>query len=305
MEQHTKNESPIGMGPGIAGRYGGLPDEFSNLDESKVVILPVPFDKTTTYQKGSDLGPDALIEASRNMELYDIETDSEVYQIGIHTAPAIRCNTCEEMVAEVEKKVAEQLKMGKFVVTVGGEHSISPAPIRAYAKRYPGMSVLQLDAHADLQPAYEGNPLSHASAMSRVKEIPGVSKLVAVGIRSMSSDEVKFMDQSLTYFSHNIWDQEDWMESVVNALSHEVYVTLDLDVFDPSIMPSTGTPEPGGLGWYQVLRLLKLISLKKKIVGFDIVELCPKASDKSPDFLAAKLIYKMLSYIYAKTLTTG
>jgi agmatinase len=305
MEQHTNNELPVGMGHGVAGRYGGLPEEFSNLDTSKIVILPVPFDKTTTYQKGSDLGPEALIEASRNMELYDIETDCEVYQLGIHTAPPAPCSSSEEMIAGVQTIVAELLKKDKFVVTIGGEHSISPAPIRAYAERFPGMSVLQLDAHADLQPAYEGNPLSHASAMSRVKENRNVANLVAVGIRSMSIDELKFMEPSLTYFAHDIWEGEDWMERVVGALSDKVYITLDLDVFDPSIMPSTGTPEPGGLGWYQVLRLLKLVSMKKTVVGFDIVELCPKAGDKSPDFLAAKLIYKMLSYIFAKNLIKG
>lgn len=296
------NKSPVGMGHGVAGRYAGLPDEFANLDTAKIVILPVPFDKTTTYQKGSDLGPEAIIEASRNLELFDIETGTEVYQVGIHTAQAVACPTSESMIANVEQNVAAFLNKDKFVVTLGGEHSISPAPIRAHAARYPGLSILQLDAHADLQPAYEGNPLSHASAMSRVKEIPTVSSLVAVGIRSMSSDELEFMDRKLTYFCHEIWDKEDWIENVVNNLSDEVYVTLDLDVFDPSIMPSTGTPEPGGLNWYQVLRLLKEVAKRKTIVGFDIVELCPKQSDKSPDFLAAKLIYKILSYIFAPIL---
>lgn len=290
----------IGMGHGVAGRYGGLPDEFSNLDTAKIVIVPVPFDKTTTYQKGSDKGPEALIEASRNLELYDIETGFEVYELGIHTAKPIVSQTSEAMIANVEKTVEHFLNMGKFVVTIGGEHSISPAPIRAYAKHYPGLSVLQLDAHADLQPAYEDNPLSHASAMSRVKEIPSVSALVAVGIRSMSSDEVEHMDKKLTYFAHDIWNQNNWIDSVVNSLSDEVYITLDLDVFDPSILPSTGTPEPGGLQWYPVLRLLKEVSTKKKIVGFDIVELCPNPNDKSSDFLAAKLVYKILSYIFAQ-----
>lgn len=298
-------ESTVGMGHGVAGRYAGLPDEFASLDAAKIVLVPVPFDKTTTYQKGSDLGPEALIEASRNLELYDIETDFAVYELGIHTAKAVSCPTSEAMIANTYENVANFLKKDKFVVTIGGEHSISPAPIRAHAERHPGLSVLQLDAHADLQPAYEGNPLSHASAMSRVKEIPTVSKLVAVGIRSMSSDELEFMDKQLTYFCHEIWDKEDWINSVVNNLTDEVYVTLDLDVFDPSIIPSTGTPEPGGLGWYQILRLLKAVATKRKIVGFDIVELCPKDADKSPDFLAAKLIYKMLSYIFAPNPTTG
>lgn len=298
-------ELPVGMGHGVEGRYAGLPDDLSSLDAAKIVLLPVPFDKTTTYQKGSDFGPEAIIEASRNLELYDIETDFEVYELGIHTAKPIACNTSEEMLNNTYRTVADFLEKDKFVVTIGGEHSISPAPIKAHAERYPGLSVLQLDAHADLQPAYEGNPLSHASAMSRVKEIPAVSALVAVGIRSMSSNELEFMDKKLTYFCHEIWNKEDWINSVVDNLSDEVYITLDLDVFDPSIIPSTGTPEPGGLGWYQVLRLIKQVAAKKTIVGFDIVELCPKPSDKSPDFLAAKLIYKILSYIYAPNTITG
>lgn len=292
-------ESPVGIGHGVAGRYAGLPDEFASLETAKIVLIPVPFDKTTTYQKGSDLGPEALIEASRNLELYDIETNFEVYELGIHTDKPISCPTSEVMIANVYQRVKELLKQNKFIVTIGGEHSISPAPIRAHAEKYPGLSVLQLDAHADLQPAYEGNPLSHASAMSRVKEIPTVSNLVAVGIRSMSSDELKFMDQKFTYFAHHIWDREDWIEQVIENLAEEVYVTLDLDVFDPSLIPSTGTPEPGGIGWYPILKLLKKVAVKKKIIGFDIVELCPKVSDKSPDFLAAKLVYKILSYIFA------
>ncbi len=298
-------ESPVGMGLGVAGRYAGLPNEFSDLEAAKIVLLPVPFDKTTTYQKGSDLGPVALIEASRNLELYDIETEFEVYKVGIHTAEPVSCETSEEMVANVYNSVAQFLKLNKFVVTVGGEHSISPAPIRAYAEKYPGLSILQLDAHADLQPAYDGNPLSHASAMSRVKEIPEVANLIAVGIRSMSNDEVEFMDKQLTYFAHDIWDKEAWMDQVVEKLADNVYVTLDLDVFDPSTMPSTGTPEPGGLGWYSILKILKKVAGKRNIVGFDIVELCPSSTDKSPDFLAAKLIYKILSYIFVPHPTTG
>lgn len=298
-------DSPVGMGHGVAGRFAGLPDEFANLQYAKIVLLPVPFDKTTTYQKGSDLGPEALIEASRNLELYDIETNFEVYEEGIHTAEPVSCPTSEAMIANVYHSVSNFLKDGKFVVTVGGEHSISPAPIRAYAEKYPGLSVLQLDAHADLQPAYEGNPLSHASAMSRVKEIPNVSNLVAVGIRSMSVDELEFMDKNLTYFAHDIWDNEDWMDQVVGNLADTVYVTLDLDVLDPSLLPSTGTPEPGGLEWYPMLKLLKKVAAAKKIVGFDIVELCPKSTDKSSDFLAAKLIYKMLSYVFVPHNSTG
>lgn len=291
-------EAPVGMGHGIAGRYAGLPNEFAGL-ESKIVILPVPFDKTTTYQKGSDLGPEALIEASRNLELYDIETDFEVYKLGIHTAKPLDCPTSEAMISNLYTTTSGFLKQNKFVVTVGGEHSISPAAIRAHAEKYPKLSVLQLDAHADLQPAYEGNLLSHASAMSRVKEIPSVANLIAVGIRSMSNDELEYMDKKNTFFAHEIWDNEDWMEEVIEKLNENIYLTLDLDVFDPSFIPSTGTPEPGGMGWYPILKLLKKIVARKKIIGCDIVELCPNPHDKSSDFFAAKLIYKILSYIFS------
>lgn len=285
-------------GTGIAGRFGGLPDEFAG-ENGKVVLVPVPFDLTTTYVKGSDKGPDALIEASRNMELYDIETGYEVFHVGIHTGKPVVAKTSKKMIEQTQKRVEELLKKDKFVVTLGGEHAISQAPIRAHAKKHPGMSVLQLDAHADLQPAYEGDPLSHASVMSRVKEIPGLGPIVAVGIRSMSIEEVPYADKSLTHYAHDIHGNDKWIDKVISSLGKEVYITLDLDVFDSSIMPSTGTPEPGGLDWQQVTRLLKRVAKEKKIVGFDIVELCPNPKNKSPDFLAAKLLYKMLSYIFA------
>lgn len=297
-KKHPGSPYSIGTGTGVAGNFGGLPESYSSLDNAKVVILPVPYDGTSTYQKGADKGPAALIEASRNMELYDIETDSEVYTVGIHTAKAIEEQTTQGMLDKLYQQVASYLQQGKFVVTIGGEHSISQAPIRAHAERYPGLSVLQLDAHADLQPAYEGDPLSHASVMARVREIPSVSSVTAVGIRSMSSDELPGLKGQHTYFAQDLWLREDWIDDVVASLEEEVYITLDLDVFDPAIMPSTGTPEPGGLGWYQTLHLLKKVADHRRIVGIDIVELCPADNNKAPDFLAAKLVYKILSYIF-------
>lgn len=293
-----KQDLPVGQGHGLEGRYGGLPDEFSTLQNSKVVILPVPFDLTTTYQHGTEKGPAALIEASRNLELYDIETDSSVYRVGIHTAEGVAAASSKEMHKSLYQRTADYLAQGKFVVSLGGEHSISYSPIKAHAERYPGLTVLQIDAHADLQEAYEGDPWSHASVMARVREIPQVSSITAVGIRSMSEEEARVSDKKKTIYGHELDPSNAWIERVVNQLGEQVYITFDLDGFDSSLMPSTGTPEPGGLGWNQAMALLKRVAEKKTIVGFDVVELCPSSSTIAPDFLAAKLVYKILSYHY-------
>jgi agmatinase len=286
------------QGHGIPNNFGGLSDGFS-IDSKQIVVLPVPFDKTTTYQQGADLGPAALIEASRNLELYDIETDSEVYRRGIYTAPMIEEENSLDMLRVAYEEALRFLRMGKFVVTLGGEHSISAAPIRAHAEFCGPLSVLQFDAHADLADAYEGNPLSHASVMARVKEISHVERIVAVGIRSMSAEEKKTVNRENTFFAHDLHDNDHWMEKVIGRLTDRVYVTFDLDAFDSSLMPSTGTPEPGGLFWHQATKLLKKVAQKKQIVGFDIVELSPLPGLKAPDFLSAKLLYKLLSYIFA------
>jgi agmatinase len=290
------SDFPIGQGHGVKGRYGGLPDEFSDFLTSRVIIVPVPFDLTTTYQHGTEKGPAALIEASRHMELYDIETNSTIYQIGIHTSPAIKSSSSKQMQEEVYRRTAEYLSNKKFVVTLGGEHSISFAPIKAHAEHFPGLSILQIDAHADLQDAYEGNPWSHASVMARVKELPQISSIVAVGIRSMSQEEAQVVDKEKTFFGHELDALGVWIDKVINQLSDRVYITFDLDGFDSSLMPSTGTPEPGGLQWNQTMSLLKQVAAKKNIVGFDVVELCPSPSNLAPDYLAAKLLYKILSY---------
>ncbi len=286
----------IGEGHGKKGRYCGLPDPYGSKNHSKIALLPVHFDKTTTYGKGADKGPAALIEASRHLELYDIETDSQVYLEGIYTAPPIKPKTTKQMLDTVYRRTKELLDQGKFVVTLGGEHSISYAPIRAHAERHKKITVLQFDAHADLVEAYEGNPWSHASAMARVKELEGVDRIVSVGIRSMSHSEQIHLDRPNTFFAHEIMQDPQWMDRVIERLSGLVYITFDLDVFDPSIMPSTGTPEPGGLFWYDILKLLRRVIETKKLVGFDLVELLPKAVDRAPDFLAAKLVYKILSF---------
>lgn len=286
----------IGQGHGIAGRYAGLPDPFGNNEFSQIVILPIPFDKTSTYQKGSDKGPEALIEASRNMELYDIETHSEVYKKGIYTDLPIIAETSDQMLFLAYSKAKEWILKDKFLVTLGGEHSVSYAPIKAHAEHYEKLTVLQLDAHADLQPSYEGNLWSHASIMSRIKEIRQIQSIVSVGIRSMSSEELPFLDREQTFFAHEL--EGEWIDRVLQKLSGPIYITFDLDVFDSSFMPSTGTPEPGGLSWNSCMNLLKKVMYEKNVVGFDVVELCPNSSNIAPDYLAAKLIYKMLSYKY-------
>jgi len=278
--------------------FGDLPKEKSKMETAKIVILPVPYDGTSTWGKGADKGPEAIIEASANMELYDIETGSEVYKKNIFTAkPIIEKGAPEIMVKKVKQAVSELLNKNKFVVSLGGEHSITAGPVSAYKEKYKNLSVLQLDAHSDLRPEYLGSKYNHASVMSRVREI---CPIVQVGIRSMDIIEKKFIDKNRVFFAQNIYNRTDWMEKAISKLTARVYITIDLDVFDPSILPSTGTPEPGGLGWYQVLEFLKKVNRKKEIVGFDIVELAPNKNEKSSDFLAAKLVYKLLSYKFGK-----
>jgi len=274
--------------------FGALPEKYSALENAEVVIIPVPYDRTSTWLKGADKGPAAVIEASANMELYDIETDSEVYRKGIFTDKPIECDgPPEEMIDAVAVKAAHYLEKGKFIVVVGGEHSVSIGSIKAHAERYKKLTILQLDAHADLRPEYNGSKYNHACVMARAKELASV---VQVGIRSMDSSEKEFMKSENVFFAEDIYKDHRWFTKAISKLTAKVYITIDLDVFDPSIMPSTGTPEPGGLFWYDCLAFLKEVFDKKNVVGFDIVELCPNDNNKAPDFLAAKLIYKLLSY---------
>jgi len=278
--------------------YGGLDAGFTAIEKAKIVVLPVPYDETSTWGKGADLGPDAILEASANMELYDIETDSEVYKQGIFTAdPVIEKSSPEAMVDAVHQKCLEYLKMKKFVVGIGGEHSVTPGFVRGYFDIFPDMCVLQLDAHTDLRPDYEGTPYNHACAMARVRELCPV---IHVGIRSMDTVEKPFLVKENLFLAEDIYDNDWWMDKAIERLNKNVFITIDLDVFDPSIMPSTGTPEPGGLFWYQVIKFLKKVNENRNIIGFDVVELAPAPGEKSSDFLASKLIYKLLSYKFQK-----
>lgn len=280
----------------VKTNYGDLPKENSTYKTAKIAILPVPYDGTSTWVKGADKGPAAIIEASANMELYDIETDSEVYKQGIFTdKPISEKSSPEKMASKVKRAVAKHLRENKFMVLLGGEHSVSIGAIQAHQEKYPEMCVLQLDAHTDLREKYLGSKYSHACVMARAREL---CPIVQAGIRSMDAGETKNLDKSRVFFAENIVGRSCWQDKVIAKLNKKVYITIDLDAFDPSILPSTGTPEPGGLDWYEVLALLKKISEQKEIVGFDVVELCPNKNEKSSDFLAAKLVYKLLSYIF-------
>lgn len=274
--------------------FGDLPVAYSNKEKSGIVILPVPYDETSTWMKGADSGPRALIEASRNMELYDTETGGEVYHRGIFTdIPLEVPSQAELMVNHVYQAVSEWMKQGKFVVTLGGEHSVSIGAAKAHHMQYPDLSVLQLDAHTDLRQDYQGSAYNHACTMARIREFCPITQ---VGIRSMDIEEKKYIDPARVFFQERIHYQANWMQDVLGTLSGKVYITIDLDVLDPSIMPSTGTPEPGGMDWYTILALIKMVAENRELVGFDVVELCPSKHNRAPDFLAAKLVYKVLGY---------
>ncbi|MDD5508042.1 MAG: agmatinase [Bacteroidales bacterium] len=276
--------------------FADIPDELASYEKARIVVLPVPYDETSTWIKGADKGPDAIITASCNMELYDIETDSQVFERGIFLARPIRhTDDPKRMVSAVYEKVKHYIDEEKFLVMLGGEHSVTIGSVIAFAERFNELCVLQLDAHTDLRHEYLNSIYNHACVMARVRELCPV---IQVGIRSMDITETPLLVKENLFLAENIVNRTDWMEQVVSRLSKNVYITIDLDVFDPSIMPSTGTPEPGGLLWYQVIDLLRLVATKRHIVGCDVVELCPNEINKAPDFLAAKLIYKLLSYKY-------
>jgi len=274
--------------------YAGIPADYAKLETANIVLVPVPYDGTSTWQKGADQGPRAFLEASENMELYDIETDSEVYKQGIFLSEPIEENSSPEaMVQAVHRTIKDYIKRNKFVTLFGGEHSVSIGAIRAFNECFSDLTVLHIDAHADLRNTYEGSACNHACA---VYEASQNTNLIQVGTRSMDASELTVMYQENVYFAHEIMEEDSWMDSAIDSMTNNVYITLDLDAFDPSILPATGTPEPGGLGWYQMLDFLNRVFAEKNVVGFDIVELCPNEIDKSSDFLAAKLYYKMLSY---------
>ncbi len=281
--------------------FGGIEEkEFSDYESSQVLIFPVSYEGTVSYGGGTGAGAMAIVDASRNMELYEEETDAEVYKIGIHTlAEFAPRETPEAMMNALYEETKNLLKAGKFVCMLGGEHSVSAPVIRAHAEKFHNISILQIDAHADLRDEYDGTPHSHASIMARsVKDlkIPAVQ----VGIRSLSSEEALSLSEIPTkiYWARDIVGRTDWIDSAIENLTENVYLTIDIDGLDPSLVPTTGTPEPGGLGWYEVLTLIRKLAEKRRIVGMDLVEFAKTDSSDAPAFLCAKLVYKTLAYIY-------
>ena len=277
--------------------YAGIPAENATYENSKVVLVTVPYDGTSTWGKGADKGPELFLDASENMELYDIETDSEPYLQGVYRAGEVSENsTPEKMVEAVYQKTKELVKdREKLFTLIGGEHSVSIGSIRAVGEEYKQLTVLQLDAHTDLRPEYQGSKNNHACAVFEANQ---KHKLVQVGIRSMDAEEKQYLPPKRVFFAHEIAKNEDWIKDVLDKVTGNVYITIDLDAFDPSIAPSTGTPEPGGLQWYPTLKLLRKVFKKCNVVAFDIVELMDSPAAKPTAFLAAKLYYKMLAYYH-------
>jgi agmatinase len=265
---------------------------------SRIVLLPVPYDETSTWMKGADKAPDAIMEASVNLEFYDIETDSEAYKKGIFTLePLTEKSSPEALVNSVHDKVLFLLSEKKYPVIIGGNHTVSIGSVNAFAETFKDLSVLQLDAHTDLRQVYEGSKFNHACAMARVRE---VAPVVQVGIRSMSAEELDFAESERIFFAHKLYYDKSLYNKAIDLLSEDVYITIDLDVFDPSLIPSTGTPEPGGPEYFEIMHFLREVVRRKNVVGFDIVELCPSPINKTSGFIAAKIIYQLLSYIFAK-----
>ena len=265
--------------------------------ESEIIIVPVPYDETSTWMKGADKGPDAILEASVNLEFYDVETSSEAHLKGIFTMnPILQKETPEKLVEDVYYRILSLLADNKFPVLLGGNHTVSIGSIQAFSEFFNDITVLQLDAHGDLRQEYEGSALNHACVMARAREFAPV---VQVGIRSMSAEELPYVEGDRIFYAHQLYYDKKLYGKAMEKLTDNVYITIDLDLFDPSIMPSTGTPEPGGPDYYEIIHFLRDVIREKNVVGFDIVELCPSVTNKAPDFIAAKIIYQLLSYRFA------
>ncbi len=280
----------------------GLPAPYSDYDAARFVVLPVPYDSTTSFRTGTRDGPAAIIEASKQVELFDEELEAEYYQAGIATLDPVMPNMAgpAAMHEDLFKIARGIIRDGKFLLALGGEHSISSALVRAVLNRHKKLSVLQIDAHCDLRDSYEGTPYSHACVMRRILDL-GAS-IVPVGIRNISLEEHRFLKRSKIRLltARECHMDNNWMDRTLAALGDTVYVTIDIDGFDPGHAPGTGTPEPGGLHWYDVTALLRLVAAEKTIVGADIVEVIPIPGQAVTEFLAARLAYKLVSYVQRK-----
>lgn len=279
----------------------GLPSEFAEFEKSEFVILPVSYEQTTTYQKGTKHAPQAIIAASQEVETFDEELKFEACKAGICTQNQMEITTLgpQKMLEKIYQATKELVNKGKKVVMVGGEHTVSIGAVKAFCEKYPDLSVLQMDAHADLRDRYQENRFSHACVMRRIGEL---SHFVGVGIRNLSEEEHEFIQKNKpdVFLAQELRNFNRWKEKVLGKVGSDVYLTFDLDFFDPSIMPAVGTPEPGGLLWFETLDFLKKLVYERNLVGFDVVELCPIPGLVAPDFLAARLIYKIIGYMVNK-----
>jgi len=277
--------------------FAGLEPPHSNLQQARTVILPVPYDSTSEWRSGSRHGPQAIIDASQYLELYDLELDREIYKVGISTLPKVEplLSSPQDMIDRVYQVVKGLIQKEKFVVLLGGEHSLSLGAVRAFKEAFPGLSVLQLDAHADLRDEYLGTKYSQACVMRRIFELCTISQ---VGVRSLSWEEKQFLTQNKLkpFYMSDLASNTASIDQIVDSLSENVYVTIDVDVLDPSIMPAVGTPEPDGMSWRQVLDIIESVALRKHVVGFDLMEFCPAEGPGSCAFLLAKLAYKLIGY---------
>jgi agmatinase len=282
--------------------FGGALPEQRSFDDSAIVILPVPVDRTTSYVGGTRNGPREILQASSHMELWDEEVGTDIHRHGIFTLPEMELPFGElaDVLAEIKRVAQEIVRRDKFLVTLGGEHSITPPLVSAAAAKYPGLSVLQIDAHADLRNSYMGTPHNHACAIRRTLEYARVTQ---VGIRSLSTEEAEAVPNLSTTIFYDVKMRENpsWIDAVVETLGDAVYITIDVDGMDPAIMPATGTPEPGGLSWYEMLSLLRKTVERRNVVALDVVELSPLPGVIAPNFLCAKLIYKVLTYRFGLT----
>ena len=277
--------------------FGGALPEPRAFDEAAAVVLPIPFDRTTSYVSGTRHGPREILLASAQVELWDEEVGVDVHSRGIATLPEMDLPfaTMDAAMAEIRRVAGDILDCHKFLVSLGGEHSLTSALVAAAAARHPHLSVLQIDAHADLRNAYLGERHSHACAMRRTLEF---APLVQVGVRNISGDEVAALPtlDTTIFYDWNMREDPDWIDRVIEGLSDTVYITIDLDGLDPAFMPAVGTPEPGGLSWRELMTLVRRTFQRKTVVACDVVELCPIPGMASPNFIAAKLVYKLLTY---------